>query len=105
MGLWTASQGEIHFADHDITRLDTPGYRPAGHCLCAGRHGHLHRPDGGREHDPGGGERDLSIRSGWTWIKELFPPIGTFWNSSAGTLSGGQKQMLSLRVRSSSRAA
>jgi branched-chain amino acid transport system ATP-binding protein len=26
----------------------------------------------------------------------LFPPIRTFWNASAGNLSGGQKQMLSI---------
>lgn len=30
------------------------------------------------------------------WIFRTFPPLKTFWRSQAGTLSGGQKQMLSI---------
>ena len=30
------------------------------------------------------------------WIFTAFPPLKTFWKSDAGTLSGGQKQMLSI---------
>ncbi|PTX02771.1 ABC transporter ATP-binding protein [Pararhodobacter aggregans] len=30
------------------------------------------------------------------WIFEAFPALRTFWKSAAGTLSGGQKQMLSV---------
>ena len=30
------------------------------------------------------------------WIFGAFPPLRTFWKSAAGTLSGGQKQMLSI---------
>ena len=30
------------------------------------------------------------------WIFGAFPPLRTFWKSPAGTLSGGQKQMLSI---------
>ena len=30
------------------------------------------------------------------WIFAAFPPLRTFWRSEAGTLSGGQKQMLSI---------
>lgn len=30
------------------------------------------------------------------WLISVFPALGTFWNSEAGTLSGGQKQMLSI---------
>jgi branched-chain amino acid transport system ATP-binding protein len=30
------------------------------------------------------------------WIFGLFPPIQLFWNALAGTLSGGQKQMLAI---------
>lgn len=29
------------------------------------------------------------------WLFSVFPPLRTFWKSPAGTLSGGQKQMLS----------
>ena len=30
------------------------------------------------------------------WIFAAFPPLRTFWNSEAGNLSGGQKQMLAI---------
>lgn len=30
------------------------------------------------------------------WIFTLFPPLKRFWNQPAGTLSGGQKQMLAI---------
>tara|TARA_R110002072_G_scaffold90799_2_gene203016 strand:- start:158 stop:880 length:723 start_codon:yes stop_codon:yes gene_type:complete len=30
------------------------------------------------------------------WLFATFPPLRTFWKSPAGTLSGGQKQMLSI---------
>ncbi|UWQ21950.1 ABC transporter ATP-binding protein [Jannaschia sp. W003] len=30
------------------------------------------------------------------WIFAAFPPLRTFWRGAAGTLSGGQKQMLSI---------
>ena len=95
MGLWTASQGEIHFADHDITTLDTPAI--------AGRGIAFVPEDMGIFTDLTVEENMILAAANGTmdpkrlsWIKELFPPIGSFWNSSAGTLSGGQKQMLSV---------
>ncbi|WP_434055594.1 MAG: ABC transporter ATP-binding protein [Roseibium sp.] len=95
MGLWTASQGEIRFDDHLITKLDTPDIS---------RRGVAYVPeDMGIFTDLTVAENmALAASSGpidgkrLTWIKELFPPIGTFWDASAGTLSGGQKQMLSV---------
>ena len=30
------------------------------------------------------------------WLFSVFPPLKTFWRTSAGNLSGGQKQMLSI---------
>jgi len=95
MGLWTASQGDIRFEDHVITRLFTPEIS---------RRGIAYVPeDMGIFTDLTVAENMvLAAASGpldekrLSWIKELFPPIGTFWNSSAGTLSGGQKQMLSV---------
>lgn len=95
MGLWSASQGEICFDDHVITKLDTPDIS---------RRGIAYVPEDmgiftdltvaenmalAASHGPVDGTR-------LNWIKELFPPIGTFWEASAGTLSGGQKQMLSV---------
>lgn len=95
MGLWTASQGEIRFDDHLITELDTPDIS---------RRGVAYVPeDMGIFTDLTVAENmALAASSGpidgkrLNWIKELFPPIGTFWEASAGTLSGGQKQMLSV---------
>lgn len=95
MGLWTASQGEIRFDDHLITKLDTPEIS---------RRGVAYVPE------DMGIFTDLTVAENMAlaasagpidqkrlgWIKDLFPPIGTFWNASAGTLSGGQKQMLSV---------
>ncbi|WP_306144827.1 ABC transporter ATP-binding protein [Roseibium sp. MMSF_3412] len=95
MGLWSASQGEIRFDDHLITTLDTPDIS---------RRGIAYVPeDMGIFTDLTVAENmALAASSGpidgkrLSWIKELFPPIGTFWEASAGTLSGGQKQMLSV---------
>ncbi|WP_421979659.1 ABC transporter ATP-binding protein [Roseibium sp.] len=95
MGLWTASQGEIRFDDHLITKLDTPDIS---------RRGVAYVPE------DMGIFTDLTVAENMAlaasagpidqkrlgWIKDLFPPIGTFWEASAGTLSGGQKQMLSV---------
>ena len=95
MGLWTASQGEIHFDEHDITKLHTPAI--------AGRGIAFVPEDMGIFTDLTVEENMILAAANGTmdqkrlsWIKELFPPIGSFWNSSAGTLSGGQKQMLSV---------
>ncbi|MEM8701061.1 MAG: ABC transporter ATP-binding protein [Pseudomonadota bacterium] len=95
MGLWTASQGDIRLADHLITQLDTPEIS---------RRGVAYVPeDMGIFTDLTVAENMLLAASSGpidqqrlAWIKDLFPPIGTFWEASAGTLSGGQKQMLSV---------
>ncbi|MEM9631584.1 MAG: ABC transporter ATP-binding protein [Pseudomonadota bacterium] len=95
MGLWSASQGEVRFEDHAITRLDTPEISRRGIAFVPEDMGIF---------------TDLTVEENMIlaaangpidtkrlqWIKELFPPIGTFWDASAGTLSGGQKQMLSV---------
>ena len=95
MGLWTASSGAITFQGRDITRLDTPTISRSGIAFVPENMGIF---------------TDLTVAENMTlaatggpvdpkrlaWIQELFPPIRTFWNSSAGTLSGGQKQMLSV---------
>jgi branched-chain amino acid transport system ATP-binding protein len=95
MGLWTASQGDIRFADHVITRLSTPEISRRGIAFVP--------EDMGIFTDLTVAENMLLAAANGpidpkrlAWIKELFPPIGSFWNSSAGTLSGGQKQMLSV---------
>ncbi|MFD1696266.1 ABC transporter ATP-binding protein [Roseibium aestuarii] len=95
MGLWTASRGRISFGGREITRLDTPSISRSGIAFVPENMGIF---------------TDLTVAENMTlaasrggmdpkrlaWIQDLFPPIGTFWNSSAGTLSGGQKQMLAV---------
>ena len=95
MGLWQASQGSIHFDGAAIDRMATPDVAQAGvayvpetmaifsdltvkeNLVLAARSG---PPD----------ETRLD------WIFGFFPALKKFWLSRAGTLSGGQKQMLSI---------
>jgi branched-chain amino acid transport system ATP-binding protein len=95
MGLWRASAGEIRLAGVRIDQLSTPtiatagiGYVPEAmavftdlsvkeNFILAARHGPI---DTAR----------------LEWIFGFFPALKKFWLSRAGTLSGGQKQMLSI---------
>jgi len=95
MNLWRASAGRIVFDGQDITRLATPqvarlgiGYVPEE----MGIFGQLTVEE----------NMILAARSGpmdegrLNWVFELFPALKKFWKSRAGTLSGGQKQMLAI---------
>jgi branched-chain amino acid transport system ATP-binding protein len=95
MGLWRASAGAIRYAGRDITRAATAE---------RARMGIAYVPE------------DMGIFAGLTvrenlvlaardsafdakrldWIFALFPAIQRFWNTLAGNLSGGQKQMLAI---------
>ena len=95
IGHWQAKSGSITFDGKDITRLPVPARARSGigfvpedmgifvdltveeNMILAAASGPL---------DPA--RRD--------WLFEAFPPLRTFWQSEAGTLSGGQKQMLSI---------
>jgi branched-chain amino acid transport system ATP-binding protein len=95
MGLWRASKGEIEFQGSRIEALATPdiaragiGYVPESmavfsdlsvrdNLVLAARHGPM---------DP----------ARLDWIFGFFPALKKFWLMRAGTLSGGQKQMLSI---------
>jgi branched-chain amino acid transport system ATP-binding protein len=95
MGLWKASAGTIRYDGAEITRRATPdlarlgvAYVPENMGIFAGltvRENLL-----------------LAARSGppdakrLEWIFQLFPAMQRFWNSLAGNLSGGQKQMLAI---------
>ncbi len=95
MGLWRARAGAITFDGRDITALPTPAIARAGigfvpedmgifHDLSVEENMMLAAVSG-----PIAGDRLEAIFS-------AFPPLKTFWNSEAGNLSGGQKQMLSI---------
>jgi branched-chain amino acid transport system ATP-binding protein len=95
MGLWRASAGDVTFADRPIAALPTPAISRAGiayvpetmavfsdltvreNLILAARDGPLD-------------EQRLQ------WIFGFFPALKKFWLSRAGSLSGGQKQMLSI---------
>ncbi|MBX3521759.1 MAG: ABC transporter ATP-binding protein [Xanthobacteraceae bacterium] len=95
MGLWKASQGKIRFAGEDVTVRPTPDIAAAGIAYIP---------------------ENMSVFSGLTvrenlilaaragkidaarleWIFSLFPAMQRFFGAAAGTLSGGQKQMLAI---------
>jgi branched-chain amino acid transport system ATP-binding protein len=95
IGHWRAHQGRILFDGEDITRLPTPAIARLGV---------------GFVPEDMGIFSDLTVEENMVlaaasgpinsarldWIFTAFPPLKTFWKSDAGTLSGGQKQMLSI---------
>ena len=95
MGLWRASAGRILCDEAEIQDLETPdiarlgvGYVPENMGIFAGltvRENMLLAARGGAP-DP----KRLA------WIFGLFPALQKFWQTAAGNLSGGQKQMLAI---------
>jgi len=95
MGLWRASAGRILYERTEIQDLRTPdiarlgvAYVPENMGIFAGltvRENMLLAARGGEPDD-----KRLA------WIFGLFPAMKQFWNGLAGTLSGGQKQMLAI---------
>ena len=95
IGHWRAHRGRILFDGEDITTLPTPSIARAGV---------------GFVPEDMGIFSDLTVEENMVlaavsgklesarldWIFQAFPPLKTFWKSEAGTLSGGQKQMLSI---------
>ena len=95
MGLWRARAGKVSFDGTEITRLPTPAIARAGI---------------GFVPEDMGIFTDLTVEENMVLaavsgplaparldrVFRAFPPLKTFWKSPAGTLSGGQKQMLSI---------
>lgn len=95
IGHWRARAGRIVFDGDDITALKTSDRARAGI---------------GYVPEDMGIFSDLTVEENMAlaavsgpldpvrrdWIFEAFPPLRTFWRSPAGTLSGGQKQMLTI---------
>ena len=95
MGLWHASQGTVKLADKNIESLSTPdiaisgiGYVPETMAVFSDLTVKENLILAARE----GALDDKRLE----WIFGFFPALKKFWLSRAGTLSGGQKQMLSL---------
>ncbi|MGX9351507.1 ABC transporter ATP-binding protein [Shimia sp. W99] len=95
IGHWRAHQGQVLFDGQDITKLPTPAIARLGI---------------GFVPEDMGIFSDLSVEENMTlaavsgpidstrleWLFTVFPALETFWKKDAGTLSGGQKQMLSI---------
>ena len=98
MGLWKARLGQNRFRRPIDHRTGNAAHRPARHRLRAGKYGHLRQTDGAREyaarHRPRGFAQAHLER-----VLESFPALKVKWDSPAGSLSGGQKQMLAIGAR------
>lgn len=95
IGHWRAHQGAILFDGQDITKLPTPAIARLGV---------------GFVPEDMGIFADLTVEENMVlaassgpvdqtrlqWLFTVFPALETFWKKDAGTLSGGQKQMLSI---------
>ena len=95
MGLWHASRGALLFDGRDITQAATPDISCAGIAYVPENMG-IFSDLTVRENlilAARAGEPDTARLE---WIFGFFPALKKFWNQAAGTLSGGQKQMLAL---------
>ena len=95
MGLWQASSGEISLAGQRICSLATPdiarlgvGYVPESMAVFSDLTVKENLVLAAR--DAAMDDKQLE------WIFGFFPALRRFWLSRAGSLSGGQKQMLSI---------
>lgn len=95
MGLWKPRSGKVMFAGQNIAG------RPTSHIARSGI-GYVPEDMGVFGKLTVAENMALGAVSGripndrLAWIFRTFPPLKTFWRSQAGTLSGGQKQMLSI---------
>lgn len=95
MGLWSAHKGQITYDGAEITTMPTPARARAGIGFVPedmGIFGDL-TVEENMMLAAASGPLEAARRD---WIFSAFPPLRTFWKSEAGTLSGGQKQMLSI---------
>ena len=99
MGLWQASAGRIQLAGQDITQRHTPQIARMGVAYVPENMG-IFADLTVKENMLLAARAAASVRqideARLAWIFKLFPAVEKFWNSPAGKLSGGQKQMLAV---------
>ena len=95
MGLWRASAGRITYDAAELQKLETPAiarlgiaYVPENMGIFAGLTVRENMVLAARAGEPD--------RERLQWILRLFPALEKFWDTAAGNLSGGQKQMLAV---------
>jgi branched-chain amino acid transport system ATP-binding protein len=95
MGLWRASAGKVRFGTTELQGLDTPtiaqlgiAYVPENMGIFSGLSVRENLLLAARAGEPDAQRLD--------WVFGLFPALKKFWSAPAGTLSGGQKQMLAV---------
>ena len=96
MGLWRASQGAIALGDAPIDRAAGERRRPRRRRLRAGDDGGVLRSHASRRIWCSAARDGPLDDARLQWIFGFFPALKKFWLSRAGSLSGGQKQMLSI---------
>ncbi|MDB5875081.1 MAG: transporter ATP-binding protein [Ramlibacter sp.] len=95
MGLWRASAGTIELAGRHVTRLSTPEIARLGIAFVPedmGVFANLTVQENLQLAAISGRIDDTRLQ----WIFSLFPALERFWLRPAGTLSGGQKQMMAI---------
>ncbi len=99
MGLWRASRGAVRFAGQDITGDETPAIARRGIAYVPenmGIFGDLTVQENLLLAARGARHAGALDGARVDWLCGLFPALKTFWQARAGTLSGGQKQMLAI---------
>lgn len=95
MGQWTAKSGEILYNGQDLKRLPVSARARAGIGFVPEDMGIFSDLTVEENMVLGASSGPLDPKRK-EWLLGAFPALGTFWNSEAGNLSGGQKQMLSI---------
>jgi branched-chain amino acid transport system ATP-binding protein len=95
MGLWKPSRGQLTFAGRAIGGLPAHAIARAGIAYVPESMAVF--SDLTVEENMLLAARDAPLdRARLNWVFSLFPALKRFWTHQAGTLSGGQKQMLSI---------
>lgn len=95
MGLTTVTRGDIRFGAERITGMGTPRIARQGIAYVPENMG-IFGLLTVRENMELAAVSGAMDRDRLDWVLSLFPPLKRFWEKSAGTLSGGQKQMLAI---------
>ena len=95
MGLWKPSRGQVRFAGQAISGL--PAYAIARAGIAYVPESMAVFSDLSVEENMLLAARDAPLQGArLDWVFSFFPALKRFWTHPAGTLSGGQKQMLSI---------